>query len=241
MSAKSCMPLHSRRRLNYAARLNRIPGTRQMFGRAQWSPATMPVATMHSSCLHSLSLDHPEIVYWLANRWQASVSYQQRLVFAALSPQGTVLSSESALPPPLRNTLYNRPYVASYTIPSLPPYRSEESKRPPSAATDLVRLASAAHISPRCSLEAGDVLRRPARSHAQAAQWTPPQQQSSRGESIRPRMPFMVLSRDEYHVPSVTRIYRVCLFHFPPPPPTLAFVLPCWRLRCPPCKASLCA
>lgn len=60
----------------------------------------MPVATMHSSCLHSLSLDHPEIVYWLANRWQASVSYQQRLVFAALSPQGTVLSSESALPPP---------------------------------------------------------------------------------------------------------------------------------------------
>lgn len=51
----------------------------------------MPVATMHSSCLHSLSLDHPEIVYWLANRWQASVSYQQRLVFAALSPQGTVL------------------------------------------------------------------------------------------------------------------------------------------------------
>lgn len=116
----------------------------------------------------------------------------------------------------LRNTLYNRPYVASYTISSLPPYRSEESKKPPSTATDLVRLASAAHISPRCSLEAGDILRRPARSHAQAAQWTPPQQQSFRGESIRPRMPFMVLSRDEYHVPSVTRIYRVCLFHFPP-------------------------
>lgn len=128
-----------------------------------------------------------------------------------------------APPPPLRNTLYNRPYVASYTIPSLPPYRSEESKRPPSAATDLVRLASAAHISPRCSLEAGDVLRRPARSHAQAAQWTPPQQQSSRGESIRPRMPFMVLSRDEYHVPSVTRIYRVCLFHFPPPQRWLSY------------------